>query len=74
MKRSWTDADGIVWTVEWRDATARAQWVGGGSVMEPAGLQFTCSAVTFRVPMAYLIDPRALPDPMLQRMVDRALD
>ncbi|MFQ5537065.1 MAG: hypothetical protein ACE5GJ_06395 [Gemmatimonadota bacterium] len=72
--RKWIDADGIEWTIQWVERTLAARTVGGGDHVLPAGLRFTCAALTFHVPSNYPVDPRALPDARLQRMVDLALE
>ena len=68
------DRDGIEWTVSWRPAETAAMVVGGRVTSFPAGLAFRCSAVWFRAPIPYRVDPRAVPRARLQAMVDRALE
>lgn len=71
-----TDRDGVTWRVTWRSAGADARAVGSlgpDGPEAPAGLQFTCEAVTFRAPWPTYTDPRAVRADVLQRMIDRAL-
>lgn len=74
MLHTWTDNDGITWTIEWRPATAGAQRVGGGTEIQPPGLIFMCTALVFHVPMPHIVDPRAMPPHRLQQMVDQAFE
>ena len=74
MTHRFTDRDGTVWTVEWRQAEAVARTVNGEPEYLPSGLEFTCSALVFRVPWPFDVHPRAIPRARLQEMVDRAAD
>ncbi len=70
------DRDGVLWRIVWRPATADARVVGSDRpdhTEVPAGFEFVCEAVTFRVPLQTYTDPRAVRPDVFQRMVDRAL-
>lgn len=70
------DRDGVLWRVVWRPAGADARVVGSdgpGYAEAPAGFEFTCEAVTFRVAWHAYTDPRAVRPDVFQRLVDRAL-
>ena len=74
MTHHFTDRNGIEWTVTWKLRSVHAQRVGGEPEWLPTGLEFTSSAVVFRVPMKYWVHPRVIPEARLQAMVDRALE
>jgi hypothetical protein len=70
------DRDGVLWRVVWRSRGADARVVGSDRASHaevPAGFEFTCEAVTFRVAWHTYTDPRAVRPEVFQRMVDRAL-
>ena len=68
---SFIDRHGVEWTIEWREAEIVAERVAGEPEALPQGLEFTSSALRFRVPMSYKVDPRLLTTSALQSMVDR---
>ena len=67
---SFTDQDGVEWTIEWREAQIVADGVADEPVELPSGLQFTSSLLRFCVPVRYEVDPRLLTTSQLQGMVD----
>lgn len=70
------DRDGVTWRIVYKSADADARVANGGSAGRDEslpGFEFTCSAITFRVPWPTYTDPRALRPRVIQRMIDRAL-
>lgn len=74
MEHVFTDRDGIDWSVTWKARMVHAQRIGGEPEYLPAGLEFRCAALVFRVSVSYRVHPRAIPRNRLQAMVDGVLE